>query len=217
MQQPSANGRQSGHVLLRSLRQDPWSQRSLATMLGQLHFLYQQVLAFEERHRDRWRREIPISELVPAFGPETLGDLERCILALDEPGPLVIRPYTADLCETWAALAGTDSLLSFAVVAIGAYWLEPAWRAALREALWRQPNLYNGDTRFCWAPGGPEGEQRRRLWLGVMAMGPAAGRAGRLAKAARQRWYDSLLVGHQRKATQPLQLELPLTAWQQRG
>lgn len=192
MRQTSGSGRRTGHSLLQALHQEAWTSHALAALLAQLHAVYRQLLAFEARYREAWDRDLPVSRLVPPLTPATLQSLEGCIAALDDQCQLTIRPYTQDLCDTWAHLADHDDVTAFAVVAIGGYWLEPALRVALREALWRQPGLYNGDTRFCWQPGGPEGEQRRLLWHGVMALGPAAGRASRLAKTARLRWFDAL-------------------------
>lgn len=212
MRQTSARGRQAGQGLLQALHHGTWTPRALATLLGQLHAVYRQLLAFEARYRTAWDRDIPVSRLVSPMTLTSIEALEGCITALDDQCQLAIKPYTQTLCDTLVNLADHDEVAAFAITAIGGYWMEPALRAALREALWRQPGLYNGDTRFCWQPGGPEAEQRRQLWHGVMALGPVAGRTGRLAKTARLQWYDALHEAIYLPPKPYLSVALPLLA-----
>jgi hypothetical protein len=201
--------RGSEHALLRSLRLDPWSAADLAALLGQMQLMAGFVRVLEAQYRSLWLQDLPISGALPPWPVDLEASIQACREALGVSG--APRPLTATttLCEGWRQLSKGDPLYAFVVLALGAHWGEPALRLALREALWHQPDLYNGDTRFCWEAGGPEGETRRRVWQCVMSLGPGAARTARLARSTRLQWYDGLLSSREppaARATGPLVL-----------
>jgi hypothetical protein len=152
------------------------------------------VFGLECRWRPIWEQDFPISAELPAWPPDLIESIQACRLALEVAG--TERPIlaTTRLCRDWQDASADDPMQAFVIVVLGAYWGEPALRSALREALWHQPDLYNGDARFCWSAGGPEGDQRRRVWQSIMSLGSVAARLARLARATRLQWYDGLLT-----------------------
>jgi hypothetical protein len=159
-----------------------------------LQLLARYVRIIEDRFRPVWHQDLPVSDMVVPWPDDLDMAIRACRAALGAGGePLPVAATTA-LFDAWHQIAGDDPMLAFVVVTMGAQWGEPALRSALREALWHQPDLYNGDTRFCWSAGGPEGETRRRVWQQVMSLGATAARAARAARSSRHQWYDGLLL-----------------------
>jgi hypothetical protein len=192
MAREQGTNRGTEHALLRSLRSDSWSAAELVALLGQIQLMVRFVAAIEQRFRPVWSRELPVSELVPAWSLDLEASIQSCREALGGVSEVRPLPATVTLLDAWRHVANGDPMLAFVVTVMGAHWGEPALRSALREALWHQPDLYNGDARFCWDAGGPEGDTRRRVWQSVMALGTAAARTSRLARSTRLQWYDGL-------------------------
>ncbi|MBC7541507.1 MAG: hypothetical protein H7338_02115 [Candidatus Sericytochromatia bacterium] len=161
--------------------------------MQQLQYVYRYVMGEDFRYRSLWTVEIPLSERLQPWPYETLTALDVCLSAMGAQSAYQPSAATEQVCDQWTGLADGDPLLALVTTAMGGYWPEPALRSALREALWQQPDLYNGDSRFCWSAGGPEGEGRRQLWQGIMALGPKPARVAREARTARHTWYDDLL------------------------
>jgi hypothetical protein len=192
-------GRQVTHrnaepALLRSLRLDAWTPAELGAVLGQLQIMAEFVVSLEHRWRPVWQLDFPISAELPPWPDDLVANIQACRAALEVPSGDRPIPATTELCATWREAGADDPMQAFVIVVMGAQWGEPALRSALREALWHQPDLYNGDARFCWSAGGPEGDRRRRVWQSIMALGSGAARLARLARATRLRWYDGLLT-----------------------